>query len=107
VELLRHLLEVSEEINRRVGVLVDRRGQIQDVVVGSAERIYLPDLGRARAGAGRLRVVCAGFKLSFIKRRMHKDDLTDLGKMRARLLVNVCARQRRQTATSRGTLAAR
>lgn len=81
MELLRHLLEVSEDINRRVGVLVDRRGQIQDVVVGSAERIYLPDLGRARAGAGRLRGV-RWIQTQFHQAALHKDDLTDLGKMR-------------------------
>lgn len=81
IELLRHLLDISEQINRRVGVLIDRRGQVQDVVVGSAERIYLPDLGRARAGAARLRGV-RWVQTQFHQAALHKDDLTDLGKLR-------------------------
>ena len=80
-ELLRHLLQVSDDINRRVGVLIDRRGQVQDVVVGTAERIYLPDLGRARAGHGRLRGV-RWIQTQFNRAALHKDDLTDLGKLR-------------------------
>ncbi len=87
-ELVHHLLEVSEDIGRRVGVLVNRRGQITEVVVGSAKRIYLPDLGRARGGQRRLR------GLRWIQTQLHaeglsQDDLTDLGKLRLDYLLSV------------------
>jgi GTPase len=38
-----------------VGVLCDRRGNVTTVVLGEATRLYLPDIGRLRAGPGRLR----------------------------------------------------
>lgn len=80
-ELLHHLLEVSHDVGRRVGVLIDRRGQISHVVVGTATRIYLPDLGRARAGGVRLRGV-RWVQTQLTPRGLHQDDLTDLGKLR-------------------------
>jgi GTP-binding protein HflX len=80
-ELLHHLLEVTHDIGRRVGVLVDRRGQITHVVVGTASRIYLPDLGRARAGGSRLRGV-RWVQTQLAPLGLHQDDLTDLGKLR-------------------------
>ncbi|HUE39197.1 MAG TPA: GTPase HflX, partial [Candidatus Binatia bacterium] len=54
-ELARALTERSAEIGRQVGALINRRGQIEYVVVGDAAKIELPDLGRQRAGLGRLR----------------------------------------------------
>src|SRR5919205_1324166 len=54
-ELARHLTEVSKETNRQVGVLLDRKGDVQAVIVGDARRLELPDVGRARAGPHRLR----------------------------------------------------
>ena len=54
-ELAKHLAWISRDIGRQVGVLINRRGQIEEAFVGEPERIYLPDVGRQRAGAGRLR----------------------------------------------------
>jgi len=72
-----------------VGVLVDRRGRIDDVVIGDARRLYLPDLGRARGGGTRFRglrlirtVLNAGEGLSH-------DDLTDLSKLNLDCVVGV------------------
>ncbi len=62
-------------------MLVDRRGRVEDVVVGDARRLYLPDIGRARGGGLRLRglrlirTVLSGELLG-------PDDLTDLSKLR-------------------------
>ena len=49
-ELARHLTELSRETNRQVGVLIDRKGDVEWVVVGDAHKLDLPDVGRARAG---------------------------------------------------------
>ena len=54
-ELARELTEISFEINRQVGVLVERRGAVAHVMCGDARSIELPDWGRLRAGRGRLR----------------------------------------------------
>ena len=47
--LARRLTELSRETGRRIGLLVDRRGEVSKVVVGDAHRVFLPDLGRWRA----------------------------------------------------------
>ena len=53
--LARSITELSREIGRVVGVLINRNGQVERVGVGNATRLYLPDIGRARAGSSRLR----------------------------------------------------
>ncbi len=80
-ELARHLTELSRETNRQVGVLVNRKGEIEHVVVGNAHKLELPDIGRARAGQVRLR----GLRLihTHLKSEpLTKDDLTDLALLR-------------------------
>jgi len=81
VELAAQLGELAAELHRQVGVLIDRRGAIQHVVVGDASKLFLPDLGRFRAGASRLR----GVRLVHTHLRnepLTRDDLTDLGLLR-------------------------
>lgn len=83
VELARHLCQASWDIGRQVGVLVDRQGQIAHVFVGDAHRIYLPEVGRARAGLGHRR----GLRhirtaLGAQNGGLVRDDLTDLSKLR-------------------------
>src|SRR5690606_17076380 len=56
-ELATFMAELSVELNRQIGVVIDRRGRIQHVIVGDHERLFLPDLGRQRAGRARLRGV--------------------------------------------------
>ena len=51
-ELARHLTELSRETNRQIGVLLDRKGDVEQVIVGDAHELELPDIGRARAGPG-------------------------------------------------------
>ena len=55
IELARKLSKMSFSIGRQLALLVDRSGQIVSLVVGSKDRVYLPDLGRYRLDAGRLR----------------------------------------------------
>lgn len=38
-----------------LGIFVDRRGAVTQVILGDPTRLYLPDIGRLRAGPGRLR----------------------------------------------------
>ena len=76
-ELGRHLTEISREIGRQVGVMLNRRGEVEHVIVGDARQLELPDIGRARAGQLRLR----GLRLvhTHLKdEELTRDDLTDL-----------------------------
>src|SRR5262244_2358373 len=80
-EVARHLTELSRSINRQVGILVNRKGDVENVVVGNAHELQLPDIGRARAGQVRLR----GLRLVHTHLRsepLTKDDLTDLALLR-------------------------
>ena len=87
-ELARHLTELSRETNRQVGVLLNRKGDIEYVVVGNAHKLELPDIGRARAGQVRLR----GLRLvhTHLKSEpLTKDDLTDLALLRLDMVAAV------------------
>ncbi len=80
-ELARHLTEFSRETNRQVGVLLNRKGEVENVIVGNAHQLELPDIGRARAGQVRLR----GLRLvhTHLKSEpLTRDDLTDLALLR-------------------------
>jgi GTP-binding protein HflX len=87
-EFARRICEVSREIGRQVGTLVNRRGEVEFVTVGDAFRIELPDFKRVRGGGGRLR------GLRCIHTHLHgesltRDDLTDLKLLRLDAMVAV------------------
>ncbi|MEE3331396.1 MAG: GTPase HflX [Myxococcota bacterium] len=87
-EFARQLTELSREIRRQVGVLVDRRGEVTHVMVGSAHGIELPDWGRLRAGRGRLRGLrCIHTHLR--EEGLTRDDLTDLALLRLDAMVSI------------------
>ena len=77
----RRLTEISRDCGRQVGVLVDRVGAIDKVIVGDAHQLFIPELGRERAGASRFR----GLRLLHTHLRaegLSRDDLTDLALLR-------------------------
>jgi GTP-binding protein HflX len=81
IPLARHLTELSHELNRQIGILLDRSGHVHHVIVGGPSRLYLPDIGRARVGRGRLR----GLRLIRTELRaqgLSNEDLADLSKLR-------------------------
>jgi GTP-binding protein HflX len=87
-ELATFLGAVSREIERQVGILVDRRGEIEHVFVGDASRINLPEIGRLRAGRGRFR----GLRLVHTHLRnepLTRDDLVDLALLRLDLVAAI------------------
>jgi GTP-binding protein HflX len=87
-ELATYLCAVSREIERQVGVLANRRGDIEHVFVGDASRINLPEIGRIRAGRGRFR----GLRLVHTHLRnepLTRDDLVDLALLRLDLVAAV------------------
>ncbi len=90
-ELGRRLAELSRETGRQLGLTIDRQGVVGHVIVGDAHRLFIPDLTRARAGAGRFR----GLRLVHTHLRgegLSRDDLTDLSLLRLDAIVVIQAR---------------
>ena len=90
-EFARQLCETSHEIHRQVGVLVNRNGYVEYVIVGNARGIVLPDLKRVRMGADRFRGLrCLHTHLA--GEGLTQDDLTDLALLRLDLMVAIDVR---------------
>lgn len=76
-EIVRQLSELSFEIQRQVALLITRRGEVASVVVGDDRHILIPDPGRFRLGAGRLKGIrCIHTHLH--GEPLSVEDLTDL-----------------------------
>jgi GTP-binding protein HflX len=91
-ELARSMTELSGEIRRQVGVLLDRSGSVLHVMVGTQSSTELPDWGRLRAGRGRLR----GLRLihtHLASEGLTRDDLTDLALLRLDAVVTIGVRE--------------
>jgi GTP-binding protein HflX len=87
-ELAKHLAQLSRETGRQVGVFIDRSGVVQQVTVGDASRILLPDFGRIRAGEERFR----GLRFVHTHLRsepLSREDLTDLTRLRLDMVVTI------------------
>ena len=80
-ELARQLAEISWELHRQVGVMVDRQGAVTHVIVGDARGLVIPALRRERGVKGRLkglRLIHTHLDLS----PLSQDDLMDLAFLR-------------------------
>ena len=84
-ELARQMSEISYETGRQIGVLINRKGQVEYVMVGTAKQIEMPDFGRGRVSADRFRGLrCVHTHLQ--KEKLTQDDLTDLALLRLDLM---------------------
>ncbi|HET9533167.1 MAG TPA: GTPase HflX, partial [Blastocatellia bacterium] len=79
------------EINRQVGVLVNRNGYVEYVVVGNARSIVWPDLKRVRMGAERFRGL-RSLHTHLAGESLTQDDLTDLALLRLDLMAAIDVR---------------
>ncbi len=87
-ELAGHLAAVSRDLDRQVGVLLTRDGQVRNVVVGDARSLEIPEIGRLRGTAGRLR----GLRLVHTHLKgepLTDDDLNDLALLRLDLVAMI------------------
>ncbi len=87
-ELARSLTELAFEINRQLGLLIDRKGRLQRIIIGDARSIFIPRLTGWRVGVGRLR----GLRLvhTHLKNeRLSQEDLTDLALLRLDLVASI------------------
>lgn len=88
-EVARNLTELSREIGRQIGILVDRKGRVAFVIVGDAKSVFIPDLEKDYSGSSqRLR----GLRLIHThldSEPLSDDDLTDLALLKLDMVVAV------------------
>jgi GTP-binding protein HflX len=88
-EFARQLSEISHEIGRQVGVLIDRKGHVEHVIVGDATKIVLPAQDRSRLGQSRFNGLrCLHTHIRGEAGLTH-DDLTDLALLRLDLMAAI------------------
>jgi GTP-binding protein HflX len=87
-EFNRELCALSRELGRQVGAMVNRRGQVESVMVGDDRSVLLGNLGRGPRDAARfrgLRYIHTHLKAE----PLTDEDLTDLGLLRLDLVLAV------------------
>ncbi|SHI56333.1 GTP-binding protein HflX [Malonomonas rubra DSM 5091] len=91
-ELARYLTELSREIQRQLGVIIDRGGVVEYVIVGDDREIVIPDLSKyslGRSGLRGLRCIHTHLK----QEPLSRDDLTDLELLRLDAIVALGVRE--------------
>ena len=80
--------ELSNETGRQIGILLNRKGKVEYVMVGTAKQLELPDFGRARVSTGRFRGLrCVHTHLQ--DEPLTHDDLTDLALLRLDMMTAI------------------
>lgn len=80
-ELARYMTELSREIKRQIGVIINRKGAIVAVIAGDEREIFIPSLADYPLGKRRLRGLrCVHTHLK--NEALSQDDLTDLALLR-------------------------
>ncbi|NNG00639.1 MAG: GTPase HflX [Desulfobacteraceae bacterium] len=91
-ELARDTARLSYEIRRQIGLLIDRGGKIQHVIIGDQQSILIPDTSEYRLAAGRLRGLrCVHTHLK--NEPLTSDDLMDLSLLRMDLMAAITITQ--------------
>lgn len=90
-ELGRYLTELSRELRRQLGVIINRRGAVVAVIVGDEREIVIPVLSDYPLGRKLLRGVrCVHTHLK--NEPLSQDDLTDLALLRLDLIAAIGVR---------------
>lgn len=84
-EATKTLCELSHEMGRQIGLILNRRGEVIYVIVGNDREIVIPDLSNYRLGRQRLRGVRC-LHTHFKDAPLTQDDLTDLALLRLDLM---------------------
>lgn len=88
-EFARQLTEISHEIRRQVGVLVNRRGHVESVIVGDGGQIVLPVQDRSRLDTSRFNGLRCLHTHIRGEENLTRDDLTDLALLRLDLMAAI------------------
>jgi GTP-binding protein HflX len=92
LDLAREMCFLGEQLRRRVGVLLNRQGRIEEVILGTKDILFLPDLGRYRLGRARLRnlrLVFTDLTNDQNKVSIPYDIYTDLERLRFDAVVGI------------------
>ncbi|MFO7962522.1 MAG: GTPase HflX [Desulfobacterales bacterium] len=87
-EVAREISLLSHEIHRQVGLLINRRGKIEYVIIGSYYDIFIPETPEYRSAPGRL----SGLRCVHTHPdhgALSRDDLTDLALLRLDLMAAI------------------
>ena len=87
-ELARNIVQLSTEIRRQVGLLINRKGKVVCSIVGDHDRIFIPGVVAQRLAPGRL----TGFRCihTHLKQEsLTQDDLTDLVLLRLDMMAAI------------------
>ena len=83
--LAEEICAISNEIRRQVGLLINRSGKVDSVIIGDHQGIMLPDTSHYKAPPGRLKGLrCIHTHLK--QEPLTPDDLTDLALLRLDLM---------------------
>ncbi len=76
-EIIREISDISRELNKQIGLIITRRGDIAYVIAGDNKSIHIPDLGRFRSGGSRLNGLrCVHTHLN--GEEISQEDITDM-----------------------------
>lgn len=95
-ELGARMAEISEETGRQIGVLINRIGLVEYVIVGDEKGLFIPELTGYTLGKKRLR----GLRLCHTHLKgehLTEDDLTDLALLRLDLVAALLLAPGRRT----------
>ena len=85
-EVARECAKLTFETRRQIGLLINRLGQVESVIIGDHHELVIPPLSRSRSGLRLLR----GVRLVHThlnNQPLTQDDLTDLALLRLDLMV--------------------
>ena len=97
-ELAKSLVEMSHDIRRQIGLLIDRNGKIIYVIIGESHKIVIPVTSGYMAIPGKLK----GLRLLHTHLKdepLTRDDLTDLALLRLDYITAICISQDGQPGT--------
>lgn len=87
-ELARELLQLGLELRRQIGLLIDRKGYVNFVILGDAQGIVIPDLSDYRVASDRLcGLRCIHTHLEDAP--LSDEDLSDLALLRLDLMAAI------------------
>ncbi len=91
-ELARYLTELSRELRRQIGLIINRSGEVKYVILGDDREIVIPDLtgfALGRSGLRGLRCVHTHLK----DEPLSQDDLNDLALLRLDMMISIDVRE--------------
>ncbi|MDH4227813.1 MAG: GTPase HflX [Deltaproteobacteria bacterium] len=91
-ELARYMTELSREMKRQIGVIINRKGAIVAAILGDEKEIFIPALEDYRLGRSALRGIrCVHTHIK--GEALTQDDLTDLALLRLDAMAAIEARE--------------